>query len=167
MQPLQPIQTDEELNQEAHEAYVRLAIAGCYQSFNRKKRACRAWLAKYIPLAQARGLTHAVLIMRRVAARYLLIEAKVTRRPLPTCQALMREAEALGWEDLFEKSLSTLAFCRYFADRMWNRVGLRYLLPLKREITAEYARTGDEKWVDLLQGLASVEQQLRSRSRAW
>ncbi|HEX2568164.1 MAG TPA: hypothetical protein VH877_01315 [Polyangia bacterium] len=158
-------QTDEELNHEAHYAFVAITLRLGKRSFNQQKRACEAWLAKYVPQAEARGLTEPAISMPRTVARWLLLEAAEARRPASAFEPLLRHLEALGWESLFYKELSISAMCAYFAKRMWKREGLRYLLPLKREVEEEYARTGDKMWADTLAGIARLERRLRSRKR--
>lgn len=160
-------QTDEELHDEAHYAFVDITLRLGNRSFNQQKRALEAWLAKYIPLAEERGLNEGVLAMRRNAAEWLLHEAVQAKRPTRAFEPLLCDIEVLGWESLFQKSLSIGAMCSYFADRMWQREGLRYLLPLKREVQQEYARTGDKMWTSILDNVAHLEKRLRARSRTW
>jgi hypothetical protein len=159
------IQTDEELGHEAHYTMVEIKKRLGRRSFNQQKRACEAWLAKYVPQAEARGLTEQVISMPRTVAEWLLNEAAEARRPSRAFEPLVRHLEALGWRSLDQKELSISAMCSYFADRMWKREGLRYLLPLKREVEEEYARTGDKTWADALARIARVERRLRSRKR--
>jgi hypothetical protein len=160
-------QTNEELGHEAHYALVDIKLCIGKRSFNQQKQACEAWLAKYVPLAEARGLTQQVIGMPRVVAEWLLLEAIEAKRPARAFEPLMRHLEVLGWESLYQKALSTGAICGYFATRMWKREGLRYLLPAKREVEAEYARTGEEMWASTLRHLAGIERRLRSRSRPY
>ena len=105
--------------------------------------------------------------MRRDVAQWLLAEAAEARRPAAAFKPLVRAADAAGRDDLYEKSLAIGAMCSYFADRMWQREGLRYLLPLKQEVAAEYVRTGDPMWAGDLRTLDRVEQRLRARRRPW
>jgi hypothetical protein len=161
------IQTDEELGHEAHYAFIDITLRSSKRSFNQQKRAYEAWLAKYIPLAEARGLTEQVLGMRRVVARWLLTEAAEANRPARVFEPLVRDIEELGWESLEKKVLWIGAMCSYFANRMWKREGLRYLLPLKKEVAEEYARTGEKTWANYLHDLRRIEERLRARSRSF
>ncbi|HEX2568581.1 MAG TPA: hypothetical protein VH877_03405 [Polyangia bacterium] len=160
-----PAYTYEELAHEAHHAGVAISLRMGKRSFNQQRRAYEAWLAKYIPLAEAQGLPHEALGMRRVAAEYLLTEAAEARRPARAFEPLVRHLETLGWRSLEQKALSIGAMCAYFAERMWKREGLRYLLPVKRELEQEYARTGDEIWRNYQRHLARIERRLRARKR--
>ena len=153
-------QTDEELGHEAHYAMVDITKRLGRRSFRQQQRACEAWLAKYVPQAEARGLTQQVIGMPRVVAEWLLMEAAIAKRPACAFEPLLRHLEELGWESLYQKTLSIGAMCGYFADRMWKREGLRYLLPLKREVAEESARTGEEMWASTLRHLARIEMAL-------
>jgi hypothetical protein len=158
-------QTVEELGDEAHDAFVAITLCLGKRSFNQQKRALEAWLAKYVPQAEARGLTEQVIGMPRLVAEWLLTEAAEARRPARAFEPLLRHLETLGWSSLEQKALSIGAMSAYFAERMWKREGLRYLLPVKRELEQEYARTGDELWRNYQQHLARIERRLRARGR--
>jgi ribosomal protein L37E len=158
-------QTDEEFGHEVHYAMVAIKKRVGKRSFNQQKRACEAWLAKYVPQVEARGLTEEVISMPRTVAEHLLREAIIAQRPARAFEPLVRHLEALGWRSLEQKERSICAMCGYFAERMWKREGLRYLLPLKREVEEEYARTGDKMWADTLAGIARLERRLRARGR--
>ena len=156
---------DQALHDEAHEAFVAITLRMGKRSFNQQKRAIEAWLNKYVPLAEARGLTEGVVAMRRNAVDWLITEAAETKRPAHAFEPLLRDMDALGWPDLERKALTIGAMCCYFARRMWNRVGLRYLVPVRNEVAREYARTGDKNWAARLRWLEDIEQDLRARSR--
>ncbi|HEX2570760.1 MAG TPA: hypothetical protein VH877_14480 [Polyangia bacterium] len=158
-------QTDEELGDEAHYAMVEIKKRLGKRSFNQQKRACEAWLAKYVPQAAARGLTEEVIGMPRTIAEWLLLEAAEARRPARAFAPIVRHLDTLGWRSLEQKALSIGAMCAYFAKRMWRREGLRYLLPVKRELEQEYARTGDPLWLNYQHHLTRIERRLRARKR--
>jgi hypothetical protein len=158
-------QTDEELGHEAHYAFNDILKRIGTRSFNQQKRAYEAWLTKYLPLAQARGLTQQARWLPRLVAQTLIMEAIEAKRPAHAFQPLLRDVEVLGWDDLNQKVLTMAALCSYFAERMWKREGMRYLLPLKREVKQEYARTGERTWANHLRSLSRLEERLRARSR--
>ncbi|HEX2569022.1 MAG TPA: hypothetical protein VH877_05630 [Polyangia bacterium] len=158
-------QTDEELVDEALLAFNAITLQMGKRSFNQQKRTCEAWLAQYVPQLEARGCTEDALLLRRVVAAWLINVAVEVRRPARAFEPLLRDIEALGWLDLQHKELKIGVMCGYFADRMWKKEGFRYLLPLKREVEQEYARTGGKTWAMALDGIAGLERRLRSRKR--
>ncbi|HEX2573339.1 MAG TPA: hypothetical protein VH877_27570 [Polyangia bacterium] len=157
--------TDGEQDDEAFYAITAITLQMGKRSFNQQKRAYEAWLAKYIPQAEAQGRPEDVPRLRRLVAEWLIDEAVEAKRPASAFEPLVNNIEALGWENLLQKTLKISIICSYFADRMWTKEGLRYLLPLKREVENEYARTGDKAWAYYLNILARTERRLRSRKR--
>lgn len=156
---------DGEQDDEAFYALTAITLGMGKRSFNQQKRAYEAWLAKYIPQAEAQGRPEDMPLLRRLVAEWLISEAAVAKRPARAFEPLLHDMEALGWENLLQKTLKIGVMCSYFADRMWKKEGLRYLLPLKREVEREYARTGDKAWAYYLNVLAGIERRLRSRKR--
>jgi hypothetical protein len=159
------IPEDQALHDEAHEAFIAITKRIGTRSFNQQQRAIEAWLNKYVPLAEARGLTDGVLAMRRNAIDWLITEAAEAKRPAHAFEPLLHDMEALGWESLEQKARKTCVICSYFARRMWKRLGLRYLVPVRNEVTRECARTGDKNLAVYLRWLDEIEQSLRARGR--
>jgi hypothetical protein len=164
---------DQALHDEAHNAFVAITLRTGKRSFNQQKRTIEAWLNKYVPQAEARGLTegvvamrrNGVLAMRRNAIDWLITEAAEAKRPAHAFEPLLHDMEALGWESLEQKARKTCVICSYFARRMWKRLGLRYLVPVRNEVTRECARTGDKNLAVYLRWLDEIEQNLRARGR--
>jgi hypothetical protein len=155
----------DDLSDEIHDAFNDVLKQVGERSFNQQRRAYEAWLAKYIPRLEAHERTERALGMRRLVAQTLLAEAAIAKRPVNIFEHLLHDMEALGWESLEQKVLATGGMCQYFSDRMWNKVGLRYLLPLRKEVEQEYARTREKIWVGYLRMLGRIEQRLRSRRK--
>ena len=158
-------QTNDELGDEAHAAFVAITRYTGKRSFRWHRKACAAWLSQYVPRAQARGLTAEAAGMRGVTARWLLIEATEARRPAAAFVPLLQAVSEAGWDDLHQKALWLGAVCSYFAKRMWQKQGLGLLLPLKREVQAAFRHTRDPAWQAELRLLNRIEERLHARRR--
>ncbi|HEX2568162.1 MAG TPA: hypothetical protein VH877_01305 [Polyangia bacterium] len=157
--------SDDDLLDEIDDAFLVIIQGRHKRSFNQQKRAYEAWLAKYIPQLEARGLGERSLRMRRLVAKWLLAEAAEKNRPASAFEPLLRDLEVLGWNRLDQKVDAIALMCQYFAVRMWKRDGLRHLRAIRREVMQELARTGEELWAGKLRWLDEIERWLRVRGR--